>query len=67
MRDFSAVPFQGVYSSLSADAVKPLRYDTVYDINLTFVYMSEGVSAQVGVPESGIVIQHVIGAFSPPP
>lgn len=36
-------------------------------INLTFVYMSEGVSAQVGVPESGIVIQHVIGAFSPPP
>lgn len=41
--------------------------DHVLIINLTFMYMSEGVSAQVGVAESGIVIQHVIGAFSPPP
>lgn len=39
----------------------------VYALDLTFVYISTGVVAQVSVAESGMVTQQVIGAFRVPP
>ena len=38
----------------------------VYALDLTFVYISMGVVAQVSVAELGMVTQQVIGAFRIP-